>query len=92
MICVPQDAAHGKQIALDANCERSNWVSNVIGVFVTTSRFSSGAKEYAEQIPQMVILIDGDRLTELMKEHDVGVRVSRTIFLKRIDEDFFSVD
>lgn len=60
------------------------------GVFVTTSRFSSGAKEYADQIPQRVILIDGDRLTELMTEYDVGVRVSRTISLKRIDEDFFS--
>ena len=60
------------------------------GVFVTTSRFSSGAKDYAEQIPQRVILIDGDRLTELMTEHDVGVRTSRTISLKRIDEDFFS--
>lgn len=60
------------------------------GVFVTTSRFSSGAQEYAEQIPQRVILIDGDRLTELMIEHDVGVRTSRTISLKRIDENFFS--
>lgn len=59
------------------------------GVFVTTSTFSAGASQYAEQIPQRVILIDGARLTDLMIEHDVGVRVSRTISIKRIDEDFF---
>lgn len=59
------------------------------GVFVTTSTFSSGARQYAEQIPQRIILIDGTRLTDLMIEHDVGVRVSRAIKIKRIDEDFF---
>ena len=59
------------------------------GVFVTTSSFSSGARQYAELIPQRIILIDGARLTDLMIEHDVGVRVSRAIKIKRIDEDFF---
>lgn len=59
------------------------------GVFVTTSSFSAGAQQYANQIPQRVILIDGARLTDLMIEHDVGVRVSRAIKVKRIDEDFF---
>lgn len=60
------------------------------GVFVTTSTFSAGAQEYAKQIPQRVILIDGDRLTDLMIEHDVGVRVNRRVAIKRVDEDFFS--
>ncbi len=59
------------------------------GVFVTTSKFTSGAVEYAKHIPQRVVLIDGQRLTELMVEHDVGVRLSRTIAIKRLDEDFF---
>lgn len=59
------------------------------GVFVTTSAFSAGARQYADQIPQRVILIDGARLTDLMIEHDVGVRTSRAIKVKRIDEDFF---
>lgn len=60
------------------------------GVFVTTSTFTGGAKEYARHLPQRVILIDGSRLTDLMIEHDVGVRVSRSVALKRLDEDFFS--
>lgn len=37
-----------------------------------------------------MILIDGQRLTELMIEYNVGVRTNRSIELKRVDEDFFS--
>jgi restriction system protein len=59
------------------------------GVFVTTSAYSSGAREYVRHLPQRVILIDGSRLTELMIEHGVGVRTSRVISIKRLDEDFF---
>lgn len=59
------------------------------GVFVTTSTFSPQATEFAARIPQRVILIDGRRLTELMIEHGVGVRSSRVLEFKRIDEDFF---
>lgn len=60
------------------------------GVFVTTSTFTAGAVEFARHISQRVILIDGPRLAELMIEHNVGVRVNRTIEFKRVDEDFFS--
>ena len=62
------------------------------GVFVTTSTFSSRAIEYAAHIPQRVVLIDGKRLAELMIQHGVGVRSSRTLEFKRLDEDFFSED
>ncbi|WP_294010498.1 restriction endonuclease [Sphingomonas sp.] len=60
------------------------------GVFVTTSSFSANAVAYAKHLPQRVILIDGQRLTELMVEHDVGVRLDRAIAIKKLDEDFFS--
>ncbi len=60
------------------------------GVFVTTSSFSQLAIEFAKHLPQRVIQIDGQRLTELMIEHNVGVRVSRALEFKRLDEDFFS--
>jgi restriction system protein len=62
------------------------------GVFVTTSTFSQQAIEYAKNLPQRVILIDGQRLTDLMIEHDVGLRVIRAIQFKRIDEDYFAED
>lgn len=59
------------------------------GVFITTSEFASTATEYAQMVPQKVILIDGARLADLMIEHDIGVSTSRTIALKRIDSDYF---
>lgn len=62
------------------------------GVFVTTSTFSTPAVEYVRHLPQRVILIDGERLAALLSEHDVGVRVSRVIAVKRVDEDFFADD
>lgn len=60
------------------------------GVFVTTSTFSTQARDFARHLPQRVILIDGEQLTELMVEHGVGVRTSRAISFKRLDEDFFA--
>lgn len=60
------------------------------GVFVTTSTFSPQARDFARNLPQRVILIDGDQLTELMVEHGVGVRISRAVSFKRLDEDFFA--
>jgi restriction system protein len=60
------------------------------GVYVTTSTFSPQAHEFVKHLTQRVILIDGPRLADLMIEHGVGVRISRAIEFKRLDEDFFS--
>ena len=60
------------------------------GVFVTTSTFSRQAIDYVRALQQRVILIDGNRLSELMIEFGVGVRVSRVVEVKRLDEDFFA--
>ena len=59
------------------------------GVFVTTSSFSKGAVEYAIKVPQRIILIDGKKLDQLMVQYGVGVRVERTVEIKRIDLDYF---
>lgn len=61
------------------------------GVFITTSRFTQEAREYATTNTQYkVVLIDGERLADLMIEHDLGVSVAATYQLKRIDSDFFA--
>ena len=60
------------------------------GVFVTTSIFSLQARDFVKHLTQRVILIDGQRLADLMIEHGVGVRVSRALEFKRLDEDFFA--
>lgn len=62
------------------------------GVFVTSSTFSLQARDYVKHLSQRVILIDGHRLADLMIEHGVGVRSSRIVEFKRLDEDFFSED
>jgi restriction system protein len=59
------------------------------GVFVTTSRFSSGARAFAEQIPIRLVLIDGAELTRLMVRYGVGVAITETFQLKSVDDDFF---
>lgn len=60
------------------------------GVFITTSRFSDGAKTYAENVPTRIILIDGKRLTALMIRYGVGVQVRETYKAVELDEDFFA--
>ncbi len=59
------------------------------GVFITTSSFNQNAIDYARSIAQKVILIDGERLAELMIEHNVGVSPSKTFTLKKVDSDYF---
>jgi restriction system protein len=59
------------------------------GVFVTTSSFTQPARDFAERHPSKIVLIDGDRLTDLMIRHNVGARIEETFYIKRIDEDFF---
>jgi len=59
------------------------------GVFITTSRFTTGALEYAKSIPTRIILIDGKQLTDLMIRHGVGVQIAKTYTVAEIDEDFF---
>lgn len=60
------------------------------GVFITTSSFHQTAIDYAESLSQKVILIDGQRLAQLMIEHNIGVSTAQTFHLKRLDADYFS--
>nr|WP_246818795.1 restriction endonuclease [Corynebacterium sp. HMSC05D08] len=59
------------------------------GVFLTTAKFSAAAQEYADAVASRVVLIDGDRLAELMIRYGVGVQVKRTVALVEVDEDYF---
>lgn len=59
---------------------------------MTTSAFSAQAIHFASRIPQRLVLINGERLTKMIVEHGVGVRISRTVEFKRLDEDFLPGD
>ncbi len=62
------------------------------GVFVTTAKFNSNARDFARKTSKRIILIDGEELTRLMVENGVGVREKTTIEIKRIDEDYFDFE
>jgi restriction system protein len=59
------------------------------GIFITTSRFTGDAVDYADRVQARLILIDGDTLADLMVRYNVGVQDQSTYVVKQIDEDFF---
>ena len=56
---------------------------------MTTSAFSSSARETAEFLSKRIVLIDGEQLTALMIRSDIGCRIEDTLHIRKVDEDFF---
>jgi restriction system protein len=59
------------------------------GVFVTTSFFDKGAEQKAKDAHHKIILLDGNKLVDLMHEFNVGVQIKSVYEVKQLDEDFF---
>lgn len=59
------------------------------GVFITTSDFSREAKDYVAKIDSKIVLIDGEQLSQLMIDHNVGVALVTSYETKKIDSDYF---
>jgi restriction system protein len=62
------------------------------GIIFAASTFSPDADEYAATVSPRVILIDGERLADLMIDHNVGVAVREVYEVKRVDRDYFGDD
>ena len=60
------------------------------GVLITTSQFTKEAREYVKIIEKRIILIDGEQLSELMLENNVGVNEIQTYTLKKVNFDYFN--
>ena len=60
------------------------------GVFVTTTHFSAGASDFCAQLVRRVVLIDGNRLAELMLRHGIGVRVQHSFEIRALDRSYFA--
>lgn len=60
------------------------------GVFVTTSDFSRDARDYLNRVQQRVVLINGQRLAQLMIQHGVGVRTRTSYIVQNIDDEYFA--
>jgi restriction system protein len=59
------------------------------GIFITTSNFSREALDYVKYLDTKIILIDGERMAELMIDHNVGVSPLASYEIKKIDTDYF---
>lgn len=59
------------------------------GIFITTSSFSKEAREYSPRNETKIVLIDGDELTQLMIDNNIGVSIINTYEIKRVDSDYF---
>lgn len=59
------------------------------GIFITTSNFTNEAKEFASKIDSKITLIDGETLSQLMIDYNVGINSIVNYELKRIDSDYF---
>ncbi|MCP5016827.1 MAG: restriction endonuclease [Ketobacter sp.] len=61
------------------------------GVFITTSYFSKGAKEYAQSLngATTLVLIDGQQLAQYIHDFGLGMQVEQTLVLKKMDTDFW---
>lgn len=59
------------------------------GVFITTSRFTKDAYDYVNDIESKIVLIDGDKLAQLMIDFDIGVSKVTSYEIKKFDSDYF---
>lgn len=63
------------------------------GLFITTAKFSDEAIQFAQRhLQQKIVLVDGNTLTNLMTEYNLGVSIEITYEVKRMDYDFFNED
>ncbi|MEW6509048.1 MAG: restriction endonuclease [Bacteroidota bacterium] len=59
------------------------------GVFITTSRFTSDARDYQPKNETKIVLIDGEQFADLMIDFNLAVTTTHTFTIKRIDNDYF---
>ncbi|MDP1638289.1 MAG: restriction endonuclease [Candidatus Nitrotoga sp.] len=63
------------------------------GVLITTSSFTKDGIEFTKRLQQKkIVLIDGEKLTQLMIDNNIGVSTSATYTIKKIDIDYFDID
>jgi restriction system protein len=60
------------------------------GVIMTTSTFAQPAQDYVRPLTDRhIVLVDGQRMSELMLKHGIGVSTKQNFVIQRMDEDFF---
>ncbi len=60
------------------------------GIFITTAFFTKEAQDYANNTSNAtIVLIDGEKLANLMIEYEAGITIKDTIKIGKIDSDYF---
>jgi len=61
------------------------------GVFITTSKFSKGAKEYVNNLnaTTTIVLINGEQLANYIYEYGLGMQTETTLHIKKLDSDYW---
>lgn len=59
------------------------------GVFITTSNFTKEALDYNPKNETKIVLIDGERLAQLMIDYNIGCTTQQVYEVKRLDSDYF---
>lgn len=61
------------------------------GIFITTSSYSSGALEYAENLNgnTTLVLIDGQELAKYIYDYNLGMQTEQVIEIKRMDGEYW---
>lgn len=59
------------------------------GIFITTSNFTKDALEYTPRNETKIVLIDGEQLTQLMIDYNLGCTTQQVYEIKKIDGDYF---
>lgn len=62
------------------------------GVFITTTDFTDDALNFASGLALKVVLINGERLTNLMIDYGIGVTTRISYKIKNLDSDYFGLD
>lgn len=59
------------------------------GVFLTTASFTKDASDFISKVQSRVVLIDGQKLANLMIDYDIGVSTRKNYEIKQLDTDYF---
>ena len=59
------------------------------GIFITTSNFTKEAIEYTPRNETKIVLIDGQQLSQLMIDYNLGCTPQQTYEVKKMDSDYF---
>lgn len=60
------------------------------GIFITTSKFTTEAKENPSTTNHKIILMDGNQLVQFMIDYGIGVSTDKSYAIKKMDPDYFA--